>query len=157
MVALAKDFKGRIAGRFYAEFLFYLIAFTVLLYYSLQPQHNPWVIVAAVIAGLLFVEMTNLMVKNAYYTDNAFVGVDKDKIVYSDPEDKETLYWKDVDFVEISWLSEDKWLEAWFGLDPSILIRKKRSKFFDVSISPDFFDTKESLNKKFQQIRKEIN
>ena len=136
---MAREFKGRVAGRFYLEFIVYLAVFVLFAYFALQPHRNPWLVVAAVFSALLFVEMLYLTLSNAQNAEESFLKLDKGEIIIGDREHRERIKWSEVDLVQIVWISEDKWLEALFGLDPSVLIKKKRSKAFEVSVSPDFF------------------
>jgi len=138
------EFKGRIAGRFYTEFFFYLIVFAIFLYYSLQPNRNPWVVATGVFSGLLFVEMTYMLMVNSMNAEKCKVTLNKDEIIFTDEKGAEKIKWKDVELVEIVWRGKDKWLEALFGLDPSILVKKKREKEA-LGISPDYFDTQPIL------------
>ncbi|MFH1056683.1 MAG: hypothetical protein V1717_02720 [Candidatus Micrarchaeota archaeon] len=142
------EFKSRIAGRFYAEFYFYILAFLVILYFALQPHRNQWLVVVAVISGLLAVEALYLLYRNLRNASKSFVKVDKTKIVVADGNGVESIDWNRVEKICIGWESEDKWLERIFGLDPSVLIKKKgagKKKEFDLGVSPDFFKTQEIL------------
>ena len=142
---MAVEFKGRIAGRFYLEFFFYLAVFAVFAYFALQPHRNPWLIVSAVVSGVLFLEMLYLILSNSQSAEESRVRLDKNEIFVGDRKTNDKIRWKEVDLVQIAWVSEDKWLEALLGLDPSILIKRKRAKAFEVVISPDFFDTSKVL------------
>jgi len=142
------EFKSRIAGRFYAEFYFYILAFLVILYFAMQPHRNQWLVVAAVISGLLAVEALYILYRNLRNASKSFVKVDKNKITVADGTGVETVDWSKVERICIGWISEDKWLERIFGLDPSVLIRKKgagKNKEFDLGVSPDFFKTQDVL------------
>ncbi len=141
------EFRARIAGRFYAEFYFYLFVFVVSLYLALQPNRNPWLVVLAVVSSLFFLEMLYLMVSNMRKAQKAFVRLDKRKIVVADEEGVRTIEWKRVDRIMIAWFSKDKWLEWFFGLDPSILVKVRGGAKGEVElgIAPDFFKTQEIL------------
>lgn len=140
-------FKARIAGRFYAEFCFYLSVFVLSLYLALQPGSNPWITLLAIASTLFFVEMLFLMKKNLGRASKAFVKIDKRGIVVADDEGSKAIAWKDADRIMIAWFSKDKWLEWFFGLDPSILVKTKRESpgEAEIGIAPDFFETKEML------------
>ncbi|MEM4254864.1 MAG: hypothetical protein QXR53_00845 [Candidatus Norongarragalinales archaeon] len=144
---MVATFKGKIAGRFYAEFYFYLAVFVASLYLAVQPGGSPWVVLLAVVSTVFFLEMLFLMNKNLLKAGKAFVKVDARSITVSDDEGAKTIAWKDVDGVMIAWFSRDKWLEWVFGLDPSILIKTRRDSKgeAELGIAPDFFRTQEIL------------
>jgi len=141
------EFRAKIAGRFYAEFYFYLVVFIVTLYLALQPSRNPWLVVLAVVSTLFFFEMIFLMARNLRKAEKAFVRVDAKKIVVADDEGSKTIKWADVDRIMIAWFSKDKWLERFFGLNPSILMKLKGEPTgeAELGIAPDFFKTPQIL------------
>lgn len=140
-------FDSRIAGRFYAEFFFYLAVFILSLYYALQHQQNPWITVLFIFSSLFMLDMSYILYKNYLRSQSAFVQVDSDRIVIADEDSSEKVSWKDVEKVQIAWFSKDKWLERLFGLEPSILIKKKSAPKgeFEVGVSPDYFPTEKIL------------
>lgn len=140
-------FDSRIAGRFYAEFVFYLAVFVASLYYAFQNPLNPWITVLFILSALFMLDMSYILYKNYLRSQVAFVQVDSDKILISDQDGSEKVSWKEVDRVQIAWFSKDKWLERVFGLEPSILIKKKSAPKgeFEVGISPDYFPTEKIL------------
>jgi len=144
---MSVEFKSRVAGRFYAEFYFYLAVFVISLYLALQHGRNPWVLILAVVAALFFVEMLFIVISNMRNAGNAFVRIDKQKIIVTDAKGTISISWSQADGVLIAWFSKDKWLENIFGLEPSILVRKKGTKKneADLGISPDFFPTQKIL------------
>ncbi len=137
------EFRAKIAGRFYAEFYFYLAVFVATLYLAVQPNRNPWLVVLAVVSALFFLEMLLLMAGNLRKAQKAFVRVDAKKIVVADDDGSKTVEWAKVDRVMIAWFSKDRWLERFFGLDPSILIKVKGEPAgeAELGIAPDFFKT----------------
>ena len=122
MVFEMKEFRGRIAGRFHAEFYFYLAVFLVSVFLASAPNDNPFLVVFAIVSTLFLLEMFGLMVKNSNRAKKVFVALDSKKIVVGDHKGKEEILWKDVSFVKVLGVREDKWLDAIFGLKPSHLI-----------------------------------
>lgn len=140
-------FESHVAGRFHAEFFFYILLFAGSLYFAAQHHSNPWLALLVILSAVLLLEMTYLLFQNIRRAGKDSVVLDSARITVSDNEGIERIAWKDVERVQIAWFSRDRWLEVFFGLDPSILVKRRNtpSGVFEFGISPDFFKTQKIL------------
>jgi hypothetical protein len=152
------EFKARIAGRFHAEFLFYLAVFLLSLYAYPLTLKNPWIVVLAVLSGLLAIDLFWQIWKNTLACSTWFVKIDSDKITVADKSGTQSVKWKEIEFVKAAEVSREKWLEFFFGVEPSLLFKKKRSAQgeFELGISPDFIPTRQVLSFLIQTNKKVV-
>lgn len=145
---MSAEFKARIAGRFYAEFFFYLAVFLLSVYLYPLTQFNPWIVVLAVLSGLFAVDTFVQLWKSTLNSQDWFVKIDSEKITVADKRGSQTMKWKDVEFVKAAEVRREQWLEFFFGVEPSLLFKKKRSAQgeFELGVSPDFIPTRQVLS-----------
>ena len=145
---MSVEFKARIAGRFYAEFFFYLAVFLLSLYLYPITLSNPWIVVLAVLSGLFALDTFGQLWGSAADSQDWLVKIDSEKITVSDKRGSQSMKWNDVEFVKAAEVSREKWLEFFFGVEPSLLFKKKRSAQgeYELGISPDFIPTRQVLS-----------
>src|SRR3989344_325298 len=97
---MSVEFKARIAGRFYAEFFFYLAVFLLSLYLYPITLSNPWIVVLAVLSGLFALDTFGQLWGSAADSQDWFVKIDSEKITDSDKRGSQSMKWNDVELVK---------------------------------------------------------